>query len=179
MSRALVYSIERKRLEFQIRYIANHDQLTGLANRSLFRERLQLAIIRYERNDEIITVLYLDLDHFKAVNDGVGHEIGGQLLFSVAERLSEAVRKSDTVGRLGGDEFAIVLDSIKINRCAAVVANKIIIALADPFELSGHTIYTESSIGIVVYSHSGDNVEDLLKNSDSAMYSAKKSGRGQ
>jgi diguanylate cyclase (GGDEF)-like protein len=177
--RTLRHSIERKRLVDEMTHMAHHDQLTHLANRSLFRDRLDQSIFRAERRDETFAVLYLDLDHFKPVNDALGHDIGDGLLVSVAERLSTCVRESDTVARLGGDEFAIILENLSSTHSASSVAEKIIEAISTPFEIDGHMLYISTSIGISVYPHCGKDAETLVKNADSAMYRTKKGGRGR
>lgn len=177
--RTLRNSIERKRLVDKMTHLAHHDQLTGLANRSLFWDRLDQSIYRANRRDESFAVLYLDLDHFKPVNDALGHDIGDKLLICIAERLRHCVRDSDTVARLGGDEFAIILDNLSSSNSASSVAEKIIAAISTPFEILGHSLYISTSIGIAVYPYCGNKVETLVKNADSAMYRAKKGGRGQ
>lgn len=177
--RTLRNSIERKRLVNKMTHLAHHDQLTSLANRSLFWDRLDQSIYRANRRDESFAVLYLDLDHFKPVNDALGHDIGDKLLICVAERLRHCVRDSDTVARPGGDEFAIILDNLSSSHSASSVAEKIIAAISTPFEILGHSLYIGASIGIAVYPFCGNKVETLVKNADSAMYCAKKAGRGQ
>ena len=179
LTRSLSYAIERKTLEDEMRFQAHHDQLTGLVNRSLFQERLDRALIRCNRRKESIAVLYLDLDNFKSVNDGLGHNLGDKLLVSVSNRLSNTVRESDTVARLGGDEFAIILDEIVSTQSAAAVAEKIIKAISSPFEIDGNVIHTGTSIGVAIFPESGKTAEALIKNADSAMYRAKRNGRKQ
>lgn len=179
LTRSLSYSIARKVLEDQMSYLAHHDQLTGLANRVLFHDRLEQSIIRAGRRQEIFAVLYLDLDHFKSINDALGHHIGDEVLKFVSHRLLDSVRDSDTVARLGGDEFAIILDNLGTSQSASSVANKIIEKISKPFEIADHTLYIGTSIGIATYPFSGAESDELLKNADSAMYKAKNAGRGK
>ena len=179
LSRVLSYSIERKRLEDEMCHLAHHDQLTGLANRTLFHDRLVQTISRAERRHEVFAVLYLDLDHFKSINDALGHNVGDALLVCVAERINQVVRDSDTVARLGGDEFAIILDDIKNGHTASIVAQKIISSMSEMLKVSEHTLYVNTSIGISIYPHCGETAELLVKNADSAMYRAKRNGRSQ
>ena len=179
LSRALNYSIERKRLEEELSFMAHHDQLTGLANRTLFYSRLEHAIDCAERRNESIAVMYLDLDHFKAINDALGHEMGDKLLQEVAERLSNNVRGADTIARLGGDEFALVLEGLKSTNNASAVAEKIIESLSKPINIKNQMLYVGTSIGIAFYPDCGKDLETLIKNADRAMYQAKKNGRNQ
>lgn len=177
--RALNYSIERKHLQDNIDFMAHHDQLTGLANRVLFRSRLSHAIQSAERRKELVAVLYLDLDHFKAINDGLGHEMGDKLLCEVANRLKKSVREVDTVARLGGDEFAIVLEGVTETNSAVTIAEKIIDVLSKSIAIEENTLYVGTSIGIAFYPHCGLDVDSITKNADSAMYKAKRNGRNQ
>jgi diguanylate cyclase (GGDEF)-like protein/PAS domain S-box-containing protein len=168
---------ERKAAEQQIEYQAYHDALTGLANRRLFQEHLSLALALAQRRERMVAVLFLDLDHFKLVNDSLGHTVGDALLRQVAQRLKGAVREGDTVARVGGDEFTIVLQEVAHRSDAAVVANKVLEAIAAPLEVNGHRLYITTSIGITLFPEDGDDAETLLKNADAAMYRAKDEGR--
>lgn len=168
---------EKKFQEEQLKFIAFHDSLTGLPNRSLLAERLDQAIARRHRQDDIFAVLFLDLDRFKLVNDTLGHGIGDELLKVVSERLCACVRATDTVCRQGGDEFILVLTDIKEARAAGRVAEKILQSLAAPIEIDGHSISTSFSIGIALCRDDADDADNLLKNADLAMYQAKESGR--
>jgi diguanylate cyclase (GGDEF)-like protein/PAS domain S-box-containing protein len=168
---------ERKQAEQQIEYQAYHDALTGLANRRLFQEHLSLALALAARRNNLVAVLFLDLDHFKLINDTLGHTTGDALLQVVASRVKECVREGDTVARVGGDEFTIVLQDINKKEAAAVVAQKVLRAIADPVELNGHRLYVTTSIGITTFPDDGDDAETLLKNADNAMYRAKAEGR--
>ncbi|HEX7155282.1 MAG TPA: EAL domain-containing protein [Thermoanaerobaculia bacterium] len=175
---ALVRDItERKIAEQQIEYQAYHDALTGLANRRLFQEHLTLALALAQRRERLVAVLFLDLDHFKLVNDSLGHSVGDALLREVSRRLKGAVREGDTVARVGGDEFTIVLQELHQREDAAVVAQKVLRAIAEPIDASGHRLYVTTSIGITLFPDDGDDAESLLKNADNAMYRAKAEGR--
>ncbi|MBV9493942.1 MAG: EAL domain-containing protein [Acidobacteria bacterium] len=168
---------ERKAAEQQIEYQAYHDALTGLANRRLFQEHLTLALALAQRRSRLVAVLFLDLDHFKLVNDSLGHSIGDALLRQVANRLKASVREGDTVARVGGDEFTIVLQELAKREDAAVVAQKVLRMISEPVDVTGHRLYVTTSIGITLYPDDGDDAETLLKNADNAMYRAKAEGR--
>lgn len=168
---------ERQRFEEMIRYQAFHDPATGLPNRMLFMDRLSLAIAHAKRYNHALAVLYLDLDRFKLINDTLGHGLGDQLLKGVAERLTACVREEDTVARLGGDEFTLLLPDIDIGENAAVVAQKILEAIRQPFEIDGYELFITTSIGIVLHPNDGADTETLLKNADTAMYRAKEIGK--
>lgn len=179
LSRALNYSIERKHLQEKITHMANHDQLTGLANRELFRIRLEHAISCAERREESIAMLYLDLDHFKSINDGLGHGIGDRLLKNVSSRLMESVREIDTVARLGGDEFGIILEGITETYNVAAIAGKIIEKISKQYEIDEHILHIGCSIGIAFYPHCGKHVDAIINNADTALYQSKSNGRNQ
>jgi len=179
LSRALHYSIERKNLQEQITHLANHDQLTGLANRGLFRMRLEHAISCAGRREESVAVLYIDLDHFKSINDSLGHAIGDKLLSEVSTRFLETVREIDTVARLGGDEFAIILENVTQTYNVAAIAEKIIEKVSQPFYIDDHVLHVGCSIGIAFYPHCGQNVDTIINNADTALYTAKANGRNQ
>jgi diguanylate cyclase (GGDEF)-like protein/PAS domain S-box-containing protein len=168
---------ERKTAEQQIEYQAYHDSLTGLANRRLFQEHLTLALALAQRRQRLVAVLFLDLDHFKLINDSLGHSVGDALLKQVAARLKAAVREGDTVARVGGDEFTIVLQELNDRDDAGVVAQKMLHTIAEPVEIGGHRLYITTSIGITLFPDDGDDAETLLKNADNAMYRAKAEGR--
>jgi diguanylate cyclase (GGDEF)-like protein/PAS domain S-box-containing protein len=170
---------ERKTLEAELLHQAFHDPLTELANRALFRDRVDHALARNSRESERIAVLFLDLDNFKAVNDTQGHAAGDELLEIVAARLLNATRGCDTVARLGGDEFAVLLEHVHAGDGAEVVAERIASGLRNPVETaSGRTVAVSASIGIAV-SRAGDGTEELLRNADVAMYAAKSRARGR
>ncbi|MCI4625099.1 MAG: EAL domain-containing protein [Candidatus Magnetoovum sp. WYHC-5] len=164
---------EQKNLMVKLEELAHYDMLSGLPNRSLFYERLHQIRSMSERNMRKFAILYLDLDRFKFINDTYGHDIGDLLIKEVSRRLLTIVRQSDTVARLGGDEFVIILTNMDRNLDAAVAAQKIIKTIAEPFQLKGHECFIGVSIGITVYPDDDINVENLLKNADTAMYHAK------
>ncbi|HEX8616984.1 MAG TPA: diguanylate cyclase, partial [Thermoanaerobaculia bacterium] len=168
---------QRKEAEQQIEYQAYHDALTGLANRRLFQEHLSLALALSQRRNTRVAVLFLDLDHFKVINDSLGHTVGDELLRVIAKRLKAAVRVGDTVARVGGDEFTIVLQELHDSDAAAVVAQKVLRTLAEPVEVAGQRLYVTTSIGITLFPDDGDDAETLLRNADTAMYRAKSEGR--
>lgn len=170
---------QRKQLEERIRHLATYDNLTGLPNRVLFYDRLRQAIILAGRNRHELSLLYLDLDKFKAVNDTLGHDAGDEILKGAADRIQQQVRESDTVARIGGDEFAVILSKIASQQDAATVATKIVDALHAVFELSGgthETVHIGASIGIAMFPADGTDLDALLKVADAAMYKAKRSG---
>lgn len=182
---------EQKRAEQDLAYLANYDHLTGLPNRALFRDRLAGAMQRAQRAEHLVGLLYLDLDRFKQVNDSLGHLVGDQLLNQVAERLQQCVRGIDTVAlpdareesfgstvaRLGGDEFTIVLEDLRHIDEITRIAQRIVSALAVPFELDGHRVFVGASIGITVFPFDDDDLDNLIRNADAAMYRAKAVGR--
>jgi diguanylate cyclase (GGDEF)-like protein len=169
---------ERREAEARIAHMAHHDALTGLPNRVLFNTRLNEALARSRRGDPF-AVLCLDLDHFKAVNDTLGHPIGDALLREVTARLTRQVRELDTVARLGGDEFAIIQTSVDQPRDATALANRLIEALSAPYEIDGHQVVIGTSVGISVVPDDGNDADQLLKNADLALYRAKADGRGR
>ena len=168
---------DRKQAEERIRQMAYHDSLTGLPNRKLFSDRLGIALAQTQRNKKEAGIAMLDLDNFKGVNDTLGHAAGDLLLKAVSERLSAALRKSDTVARIGGDEFVLILPNLKGTEAAAQVAQKIVDGFRKPFLIDTHQLVVTTSIGIAVYPNDGTDEETLLKNADTAMYQAKEAGR--
>ncbi|MBA4502375.1 EAL domain-containing protein [Marinobacterium marinum] len=170
---------KRKNDEAQIVRQAYYDELTNLPNRTLLSDRLNLAIATAHRDEQVIALLFVDLDRFKYVNDSMGHEYGDDLLKQVAERLNNCVRNTDTVARFGGDEFVILLHNIKSESDAAYVAHKLINALSTPFVLAEREIIIGASIGIAMHPGDADTAETLIRNADLAMYKAKQSGRNQ
>ena len=161
----------------QMSYMAEHDFLTGLPNRSLLTDRLAQSIALAKRHGKRVALMYLDLDHFKHINDSLGHAVGDQLLQSAAKRLQACVRNSDTVSRQGGDEFVVLLSEVEAVRDAALAAEKLLEALTAPYLIGGHRLHVTLSIGISLYPDDGKNVETVLRNADTAMYHAKRSGR--
>jgi diguanylate cyclase (GGDEF)-like protein len=170
---------DRRRVETQLAHDARHDALTQLPNRVLLTERIQQAI-QTNRQDSTyqFAVLFIDLDRFKVVNDGLGHLVGDKFLRAIAQRLQHCLRGSDLIARFGGDEFSILLDQIQNQAEALQVAQRLLAALQDPFHLGEHTLFASASIGIAVGSEDHQNAADLLRDADLAMYSAKDSGRG-
>ena len=168
---------ERRLAEQQIAHMARHDSLTDLPNRMLFREQLARALAGVSRGERL-AVLCLDLDSFKTVNDTLGHQVGDELLKAVASRLRECVRETDTVARVGGDEFAIVQTGIDQATDTATLARRICEMLRAPYNLLGHTVMVDASIGIAVAPNDGTETTELLKNTDMALYGAKADGRG-
>ena len=179
----------RKQQEKKVRFLAYYDALTRLPNRQYFEERLTKILANAERNQSLVALLFMDLDHFKRINDSLGHKCGDELLRQTADRLMRSVRKSDDVARLsedpngnsvarwGGDEFTIVLDEIKDIQDISQVAQRILDQFVRPFELDGQEVFVNTSIGIAVYPFDGKNVETLLKNADASMYATKQQGR--
>lgn len=168
---------QEKRNEEQLRHNATHDLLTGLPNRLLMLEHLQHAMNAAQRSNELIGILFIDLDHFKIVNDSLGHMAGDTLLREVSSRLSACSRVGDTLARLGGDEFVVLLPDINSPLDAAVVATKMIDSLRSPIMLGDHELTTGCSIGISIYPLDGKDGDTLIKNADTAMYNAKEGGR--
>jgi len=177
IARAIRYSIERKKIERGFCYMAQYDALTGLANRALFMERLDRSIIRANRNNSQVAIMFIDLDHFKRINDTLGHCAGDALLREVSTRIKQCTREDDTVSRVGGDEFTIILENVKHMNDAVIVANKIIKCISNPILVNDVELYVTPSIGITMYPSDADNIEQLLKHADTAMYRAKEEGR--
>jgi diguanylate cyclase (GGDEF)-like protein/PAS domain S-box-containing protein len=161
----------------EMAHMAQHDTLTNLPNRSLFRDRVHQAIILATRNGTRMSVLFLDLDRFKEVNDSMGHAFGDRVLQAVVKRLLGCVRASDTVSRLGGDEFVILLSEIKQTGDAGVKAGQILTAVNEPFEIDSHRVHISASIGVATYPGGSADAETLIKTADMAMYEAKEQGR--
>jgi diguanylate cyclase (GGDEF)-like protein/PAS domain S-box-containing protein len=168
---------ERKRLEQQLVHQAFHDPLTGLANRALFRDRVSHALTLARRHGHALTVLFLDLDDFKMVNDSLGHEVGDRLLIAAAERFRSCTRVTDTVARFGGDEFAILLEERGAIEAGTLV-ERLREAMEPPFLLGGNEVHVHASVGIASAS-GADTADDLLRNADVAMYAAKRTGKGR
>jgi diguanylate cyclase (GGDEF)-like protein/PAS domain S-box-containing protein len=168
---------DRKRAEEQIEFHAYHDVLTHLPNRKLFTDRLSQNLTHARRSGKSLAVMFVDLDHFKSINDTLGHTAGDELLLEMARRLRDCVREDDTVARLGGDEFTIILSELRHPEDAVKVAEKIIAAVQKPMSIGGMPIDVSASIGIALYPVDGNDPESLLRNADSAMYRAKESGR--
>lgn len=167
---------DRKAAEAQVKFLAYHDALTGLPNRTLFMDRLETAVAARRRAGENLAVLFLDLDRFKYVNDSLGHSVGDRMLQDVSARLKGSVRAQDTVARVGGDEFLIMLDRVAGADDAQAGAQRVLRAVLQPFAVQDHTLNTSCSIGISLFPQHGVDAETLIRNADAAMYSAKENG---
>lgn len=159
--------------------MANHHALAGLANRARFLERLHEAVINADRDNTRVAVVLLDLDHFKTINDSLGHHAGDELLKMVAQRLSKCVRETDTVARLGGDEFVVILTRLKSLSAAELLAENIIQEISRPYQIDTHTIKSGASLGIALYPQDGSEPGDLLQKADLAMCRAKSTVRNR
>ncbi|WP_034693665.1 diguanylate cyclase domain-containing protein [Acidovorax sp. NO-1] len=179
VSTQVAAAIERKQMLERLEHMAQYDQLTHLPNRQLFLDRLKTALARARRDKSLLSLLFLDLDDFKQVNDTLGHAMGDLLLQRVAQRLLECVRGSDTVARLGGDEFVVLLESGHAREHAAAAAEKILAAFGQPFDLEGIRLSIRPSIGVAIYPDHGGEEHHLLGHADEAMYLSKKSGGNQ
>jgi diguanylate cyclase (GGDEF)-like protein len=171
-------ALENARLYDEIRHQALHDGLTGLANRVLFRDRVEHAVERCRRNGGLVAILFIDLDDFKTLNDTHGHARGDEVLTAAAGRVTETLRPSDTAARLGGDEFAVLVEDVVDEADALAVAMRLAEALRQPMPLGHPTVRVAASIGVALGGASGETTEDLLRNADVAMYAAKQSARG-
>ncbi len=167
----------RREMELKMQHMATHDELTGLPNRGLLRDRLNTSIANHARHQELLALLFIDLDGFKAVNDTYGHDIGDELLIQIAERFDNRIRKTDTVARCGGDEFVILLTSLHHREEAAFICEKIISQAREPFVLSSCTVTVGASIGVAMYPDDGTDPETLVKAGDTLMYAVKTSGK--
>lgn len=184
LTKALVHAQARHALNQQLietyarlKYLAENDPMTGLSNRHYFEERMRTAIVRAQRADGKVGLLFLDIDNFKLINDSLGHDIGDQILQQVAARLLDIIREGDNVCRLGGDEFAIIVNDIETETSLAVLAQRIIESLRTPIVLSKTQHFISCSIGISTYPNCAQNAEDMLKHADLAMYHVKHLGR--
>ncbi|HKJ09042.1 MAG TPA: diguanylate cyclase [Gammaproteobacteria bacterium] len=173
VSTQVATAIERKQAETRLRHMARHDPLTDLPNRTLFDDRLDVALKRARRDGEQLALLYLDLDGFKEVNDSFGHEAGDQVLQEVARRLARCVRASDTIARMGGDEFTVLLANIRGLECVEIVKQKIRAAIGVPFEAGGRTLSISASVGTATFPDQGSDRDQLFRHADAAMYAAK------
>jgi diguanylate cyclase (GGDEF)-like protein/PAS domain S-box-containing protein len=178
LANVLADALERQATEDRMRHRALHDALTGLPNRVLFLDRLDQALTRLRRSKSAAAILFLDLDHFKLVNDSLGHQVGDELLAAVAPRLKQAVRMSDTVARFGGDEFGILLEDVSGEREAVDTAQRIASVFTRPFVLAGREHFVTTSIGIAI-ARGGELAEELIRDADAAMYRAKEHGRAR
>jgi diguanylate cyclase (GGDEF)-like protein len=175
-----VQSIARlTQLQEQLSHQAFHDSLTDLANRSLFTDRIDHALLRRIRTGKPVAVLFIDLDDFKAVNDTLGHSAGDQLLVGVAERLRNSLRRPDTAARLGGDEFAVLIEDIESPAEAQAVADRIFEGLVEPFPIAGQAVIVHASIGVAISDDDTDGASRLMRHADVAMYAAKGAGKNR
>jgi diguanylate cyclase (GGDEF)-like protein len=179
MANEAAMALENARLYERVRHQAFHDPLTRLANRSLFRDRLDHALARSTRGLRAVSVLFVDLDDFKTVNDTYGHTVGDALLVAAGERLLSVVRPGDTVARLGGDEFAVLLEDIEGGQDAIAPAERILAAFSVPFQVAGNELFIGGSIGIAMGAAGEKTPDELLRNADFAMYQAKSMGKGR
>ena len=170
---------ERKQAEETVHYQTYHDLLTGLPNRALFRNHLGLLLAQGKRSKQSLAVLSLDLDHFKIINDSLGHSLGDELLLAIGTRLRQCLREGDTLARLGGDEFAILLPALSEPRDIEPIGRKIIHVLSEPVYIKGHEVYVSASIGACVAPADSDTVDSLIRQSEIAMYHAKTQGRSR
>jgi diguanylate cyclase (GGDEF)-like protein/PAS domain S-box-containing protein len=170
---------ERKLLESKLQNLAHYDSLCNLPNRTLFNDRLKLALSFAKREKKKLAVMFIDLDHFKEINDVYGHQAGDKVLKQVAQRLVASVRESDTVARLGGDEFVVLLPIIDNEAHATLVASKIVEAVDQPIRIAQSEMRVSSSIGIAIYPQHGKDEKLLVINADMAMYQAKENGKNQ
>lgn len=179
LHRVIRYAIERKRTELELVRLAHFDQLTSLPNRTLLRERVDHALARAMRAGSGVATLILDMDRFKEINDMLGHEIGDKLLIEAAQRIRANVRDQDTVARLGGDEFAVILEGVSEAKEVLPVIERIIASLNEVTTIDGHEVKSSTSVGIAMYPENGNDLSELLRAADLAMYQAKSSGRGR
>jgi diguanylate cyclase (GGDEF)-like protein len=177
MANEAALALENARLYEQVRHQAFHDPLTRLANRTLFRDRLEHALARTNRGLDQVAVLFVDLDDFKTVNDSLGHPAGDALLVAVGERLVGVLRPGDTVARLGGDEFAVLVEDVADHRDALAPAERILAAFAAPFSVAGSELFIGASVGIALGAAADRSADEVLRNADFAMYQAKSMGK--
>lgn len=175
--RAQTMTRELRESEERMRHMAQHDPLTHLPNRALFSDRLQAALARARRDSARASLMFVDLDHFKPVNDACGHAVGDHLLVAATERMRDCLRESDTLARVGGDEFVVLLPHIDSRLDAQLVAERIRAALSHPFTIEGHVLHISASIGIGIFPEQGGDDVSLMKSADDAMYRAKDLGR--
>jgi diguanylate cyclase (GGDEF)-like protein len=168
---------EKATADERIEYLASHDSLTDLPNREMFNQLLNFTIEAARRFERRFGVLFIDLDRFKIINDSLGHEAGDRLLVETAGRLRQTLRTNDVVARLGGDEFVVILEKTEENNDVETIARKLLSALSQPLQLSGHECHTTASIGIAMFPADGTDVQTLTKNADMAMYLAKEDGK--
>jgi diguanylate cyclase len=173
LERTLRYAIERKSMEQHLARLAHYDSLTDIPNRILFRDRLEHAILLAERDSANFSLMFIDLNGFKQVNDNFGHDAGDEIIKVCAQRLNSCLRRSDLVARMGGDEFTLLLQNTDNNRDVALIAEKVIQSISQPTSIKGFDVVVGCSIGIAIYPQAGRDAETLLKHADMAMYKAK------
>ena len=169
---------EARRDDQRMRHLALHDPLTGLPNRFLLADRIEHAMGVARRECSRMALLFIDLDHFKEVNDNHGHELGDQVLMEIGTRLRSCLRDTDTVARLGGDEFVALLENVDETARCAVIAGNLIAAVSQPMEISGRSLQVGASIGVAFFPEDGNAADELIKLADMAMYASKSDGRG-
>ncbi len=174
LGRSITYAVERKAAEMELSHKAMHDALTGLPNRTLFLDRLKHAVMRAKRHHSLIGVMFLDLDGFKPINDTYGHDVGDGLLVAIAGRLQDGLRASDTAARFGGDEFMILCEDVAGQQDVINIAQRILLAIEEPFEIGGERLSVKASMGIAMTDGKADTAESLIRNADAAMYGAKR-----
>lgn len=165
-----------RRTHERLRHLANHDSLTGLPNRSYGQERLEQVLAQARQQNRCFAVMFLDLDRFKQINDTLGHHVGDELLQAVAQRLRGHLRDQDTLARLGGDEFMVIMDQFDDPSAIAITAQRLVEALAQPFQVNSHEVSVTTSIGIACFPEDGDDIPSLMQNADAASYQAKAQG---
>jgi diguanylate cyclase (GGDEF)-like protein len=175
--RAIRYAQERKEATLQLRYLAQHDSLTSLSNRSLFIGNVQRAIAHAKRSDIGFAIIFIDLDNFKNINDTLGHEAGDTLLITISERIKSTLREEDIVGRLGGDEFAVLLEGIVAETSLINITQNLLNAIRESLNITGKMIYPTASLGVATYPNNADEAAAIIKCADLAMYKAKQNGR--
>lgn len=166
-----------KKAQEHLKFLAHYDHLTNLASRSLFNDILRSTILRIQRSKRLIAVMYLDLDHFKVINDNFGHHVGDELLIGFAKRLQMCIREADTVARLGSDEFVILVEEIQTKENAITMAERILKAMLAPFLISDHVIHVTLSIGLAFYQGEDTTPQELISKADRALYQSKNEGR--
>lgn len=166
-----------KASEDQLERATHYDGVTGLPNRMLFRERLRQALLRTAMRDGLLAVLFVDIDDFQRINDGLGHHAGDELLHLVGDRIASVLRETDTVARLSEDEFAVLVSDVDDPTSAAIVARKVVQSFTTPFRLAEHTVFTTASVGVALFPDDAGDIENLLRDADTAMYHAKEAGR--
>ena len=176
LGRAVRYAVERKRTQLHLAHLALHDDLTGLANRALFLDRVTLALARTARDGGRVAVLFCDLDRFKVINDSLGHAAGDDLLRQVGERLRTIVRPADTVARFGGDEFLVLCEGLEDEAAVVAIAQRLVDSVEQPFAVHDHPVGVGLSVG-AAFARAGDQAEDVIRAADHTMYRAKHSGR--